>query len=113
VAKGEGGRGTGGEGGGAMDEGRGARDEGRGTWCLYTRKTPTRFGRRLVKLRLLPLPSSLAPLQFQNPASADPSGDSRSFSKARSLIWRIRSRVTPIRAPIFSSVIASEPCSRP
>jgi hypothetical protein len=50
---------------------------------------------------------------FQNPASARPSGDSRSFSNARSRICRIRSRVTPISAPIRSSVIASPVSSRP
>ena len=50
---------------------------------------------------------------FQKPARALPSGDSRSFSKARSRIWRMRSRVTPMRAPMRSSVIASEPSSRP
>src|SRR5256886_9646956 len=48
----------------------------------------------------------------QKPLSALPSGDSRSFSNARSLICRILSRVTPISAPIFSSVMASLPSSR-
>ncbi len=49
----------------------------------------------------------------QNPRSARTSGESRSFSKARSRIWRMRSRVTPRSSPIFSSVRASEPSSRP
>jgi RNA polymerase sigma factor (sigma-70 family) len=49
----------------------------------------------------------------QKPARACPSGDSRSFSKARSRICRMRSRVTPMRAPMRSSVIASEPSSSP
>ena len=56
------------------------------------------------------LPPHAAP---QNPRSARTSGLSRSFSNARSRIWRMRSRVTPRRAPIFSSVRASEPSSRP
>ena len=50
---------------------------------------------------------------FQNPASALPSGDSRSFSNARSRICRMRSRVTPMSAPMRSSVMASDPSSRP
>src|SRR6266566_2273747 len=46
---------------GKREEGRGKREERR---CSYTRKTPTRFGRRLCRstLLLLPLPASrLAP----------------------------------------------------
>ena len=57
--------------------------------------------------------TTITPLQLQKPARAEPSGDSRSFSNARSRICLIRSRVTPISAPIFSRVIASDPCSRP
>ena len=49
----------------------------------------------------------------QNPRSERTSGESRSFSKARSRICRMRSRVTPSSAPIFSSVSASDPSSRP
>lgn len=49
----------------------------------------------------------------QNPANARPSGACRNFSNARSRICRIRSRVTPMSAPIFSSVIASAPSSNP
>jgi hypothetical protein len=49
----------------------------------------------------------------QNPRNALTSAESRSFSKARSRIWRMRSRVTPRSAPIFSRVRASEPSSRP
>jgi hypothetical protein len=48
----------------------------------------------------------------QNPSSAPPSADSRSFSKARLRIWRMRSRVTPSIEPISSSV-RSSPSSRP
>ena len=50
---------------------------------------------------------------LDNIRSARTSGESRSFSKARSRIWRIRSRVTPSSSPIFSRVSASEPSSRP
>ncbi len=48
----------------------------------------------------------------QNPSSAAPSGLSRSFSKARLRIWRMRSRVTPSSEPISSSV-RSSPSSSP
>lgn len=48
----------------------------------------------------------------QNPSSAAPSELSRSFSNARLRICRIRSRVTPSRVPISSSV-RSSPSSRP
>ena len=57
--------------------------------------------------------SAAITLRTQNPLSDFTSGESRSFSNARSRIWRIRSRVTPSSAPIFSSVRASDPSSRP
>ena len=48
----------------------------------------------------------------QKPSRASPSGEARSFLKARFRICRMRSRVTPRSEPISSNVISS-PSSRP
>ena len=65
------------------------------------------------RIKLPPCRELVRYAALQNPISAAPSGLSRSFSNARSRICLIRSRVTPIRAPIFSSVIPSDPSSKP